>query len=49
LAHIIQQTSEFIKFRLPKLRPASRYDILPARAEWQPELLDQQLFITVTY
>jgi len=49
LAHIIQQTNESIKFQLPKSMPPGRYDILLATAEWQPELLDQQLFITVTY
>ena len=47
LTHIIEQGSDFLRFRIPRSLAPGRYSVLLATAEQQPTLLDQQVVITV--
>ena len=47
LTHIIEQGSDFLRFRIPRSVAPGRYSVLLAAAEQQPALLDQPVVITV--
>jgi hypothetical protein len=47
LTHIVDQGSDFLKFRIPRSLAPGRYTVLLATAEQQSRLLDQQVVITV--
>ena len=47
LAHIVEQESNFLRFRIPRSLEPGRYSVLLATAEQRPRLLDQQVVITV--
>jgi len=47
LTHIVEQGSDFLRFRIPRSLAPGRYNVVLATAEQQPRLLDQQVVITV--
>jgi len=48
LAHIVEQRDDRIRFRIPQFPAASRYSIVLVLADrWEPQLVDQQVFITI--
>jgi hypothetical protein len=47
LTRIVEQESDFLRFRMPRSLAPGRYSVLLATAEQQPRLLDQQIVITV--
>ena len=48
LVHIVEQRDEWIRFEVPKSPISSRYSIVLALAgRREPELVDQQVFITI--
>lgn len=47
LTHIVDQGSDFLKFRIPRSLAPGRYSVLIATAEQQSRLLDQEVVITV--
>src|SRR5262249_5113090 len=48
LTHILEQGEDQIRFRIPKSPTAGRYSIvLMVTGHLEPELIDQQVFITI--
>ncbi|HXI43247.1 MAG TPA: hypothetical protein VNH18_30090 [Bryobacteraceae bacterium] len=47
LAHIVEQESNFLRFRIPRSLEPGLYSVVLATAEQQSRLLDQQVMITV--
>ena len=47
LSHIVEQGSDFLKFRIPRSLAPGRYRVVLATGEQRPTLLDQEVVITV--
>jgi hypothetical protein len=49
LTHIVEQESDFLRFRIPRSLAPCCYNILLTTTEQEPRLLDQQVVITVRW